>query len=364
MAGDVDGIGLHVLDLARAQLDSGTVRPLVVTCPSARYAHRLRAAGIPLHALPSARLIDVLPWVVRHGLAWGTADLTHLHGHRASQLLLAARSLPGTPRHPLVATCHGFPGGTLRRRLRARAEIASYRHLRLLIATSTEQAARVAATRHHPPVVYVPNGVPLPPERTDSRTHVVPGLPVGVDVVGTVGRHAAEKRHDVFLAACSLIAAERPQTGFVLIGDGPERPRLEALARELGIADRTYFTGMVDDVPAACAGLSLLMHTSDTEGTPRAVLEAMAAGVPVVATAVGGVPALVDDGVTGCLAPRRDPAALARAALALLGDGERARRMGRRGRARVAASFGVAGMAATVESLYRQHVLGRVAAPR
>jgi glycosyltransferase involved in cell wall biosynthesis len=362
MAGDIDGIGLHVLDLARAQIDSGGVRPVVVTCATDRYASRLRDAGVPFHALTSPRLADALPRALMRGLVWEQTQLTHLHGHRASQLLLVARWLPGRHRgHPLVATCHGFPGGSLRRRARARTELASYRHLRLLITTSCVQAAEAEARRHAPPVVYVPNGVAMPPELRGTgggTAFARHRIPAGGDVVGAVGRLAREKRHDVFLDACRLIAGKRPRARFVLMGDGPERQRLEALARVLGIADRTHFTGLVDDVSAACSELSLLMHTSDTEGTPRAVLEAMAAAVPVVATAVGGVPALVENGVTGCLTAPRDTVALARASLGLLADPGRARCMGERGRLRVAASFTISGMAARVEELYRQQVLG------
>jgi glycosyltransferase involved in cell wall biosynthesis len=362
MAGDVDGIGLHVLDLSRAQIDSGSVRPVVVTCASNSYASRLRDAGVPFHALASPRLADALPRALTRGLAWGQTQLTHLHGHRASQLLLVARSLHGRHRgYPVVATCHGFPGGSLRRRVRAHTELASYRHLRLLITTSPAQAASVGARRHAPPVVYVPNGVAMPSELQGAgggTAFARHGIPAGGEVVGAVGRLAREKRHDVFLAACRLIAEERPRARFVLMGEGAEGQRLEELARLLGIADRTHFLGLVDDVPAACSELSLLMHTSDTEGTPRAVLEAMAAGVPVVATAVGGVPALVQDGVTGCLTAPRDSVALARASLALLADPGRARCMGERGRLRVAASFTISGMAVRVEELYRQQALG------
>jgi glycosyltransferase involved in cell wall biosynthesis len=233
-------------------------------------------------------------------------------------------------------------------------ELRSYAALDLLIASNREQVDTVTALRRRPPTVaYVPNGVaPLPPARYAGFLTRY-GVPAGADVVGNVGRLAPEKRQDVFLEACARIVAERPATHAVLLGDGRERQALERLARRLGIADRVHFAGLVEDVPAACAELTLLLHTSDTEGTPRAVVEAMAAGVPVIATAVGGVPDLVDDGRTGVLTQRGDAAALAREAVRLLDQPATRREMGERGRRRAEALFSATTMARRVEDLYR-----------
>lgn len=359
LEGEVDGIGLHVLDLAGAQRAQGTVLPRVVTCPSPAYARRLEAADVPVALLPRAGFVAALSRAAA-GTLVPPCDVLHLHGRRACQLALAASLLPNRAisahllsGHALVATCHGWLSDTVRKRVRRRTELLSYRLLDLLIASSQEQADAVAALRgRRPAVAYVPNGVrpPATPDHSDALSRH--GVPAGVQVVGNVGRLAPEKRQDVFLEACARIVAARPDTHVVLVGEGPARSHLERLARRLGISDRVHFLGFVEDVAAVYVGLSLLMHTSDTEGTPRAVVEAMALGVPVVATAVGGVPDLLDDGVCGVLTPPADPVALAREALRLLVDPAGSREMGERGRHR-AAALSASAMARRVEDLYR-----------
>ena len=364
VGGDVDGIGLHVVDLAEAQLRQGGVRPVVVTCASPPYARRLDRSGVPVCALQSRQLLPAVFGAVRHGLVPADCDLIHLHGFRASQLLLVAGTVRPRliARRPLVATCHGLFRDTRRRRVRRRVELRSYARVGLLVATSPDQVTAVRAAAHPPPAVeYVPNGV-----RTTAATQVAEtsrvrahyGMPPDCDVVAAVGRLAPEKRHDLFLQACAWIAAVRPSAHFVIAGEGPQRDALQRLAHRLGIGDRVHFLGLVDDVAELLSIVTVLLHTSDNEATPRAILEAMAAGVPVVATAVGGVPDLVEDGVTGVLRPRGRPTALADAVVRLLGDVVTRELMGTMGRQRVQARFSMALMAERIEGLYRRHLIG------
>jgi glycosyltransferase involved in cell wall biosynthesis len=360
VSGQVDGIGIHVLELARAQLQEGSVQPLLFSVPTEPYQRRLAGAGVPLVAGRGIRYPVAFADYASLDLRRHGVDLVHLHGYRAVLVVSALRLLGATSwgRLPAVATCHGWVERPLRRRVRNRLERYSYRWLHQLIACSTEQVERLAAARPALPVAYVPNGVPLesmprssPAARSALRARY--GIPPDAAVVAAIGRLSPEKRLDVFLEACRLIVRERPGVHFLVVGEGRERRRLEALARRHRLAAQVHFTGIVDDVPAVCAGLTLLLHTSDTEGTPRAVLEAMAAGVPVVATAVGGVPEMIEHRVDGLLVPRGDPALLARQALWLLATPRAREELGERARARVAAEFTVWSMRRRVEELYR-----------
>jgi glycosyltransferase involved in cell wall biosynthesis len=360
VSGQVDGIGMHVLELARAQLLEGSVQPLLFSAPTEPYARRLVGAGVPVvggrgGTYPGAFVDYTRLDLERHGV-----DLVHLHGYRAVLLVSVLRRLRATSwgRLPAVATCHGWVERPLRRRIRNRLERYSYRWLHQLIACSTEQVERLAAARPALPVAYVPNGVRLeslqrssPTGRSALRARY--GLPPDAEVVAAIGRLSPEKRLDVFVDAAQRILRERPGVHFLVVGEGRERPRLEALVRRRGLTGQVHFTGMVEDVPAVCAGITVLLHASDAEGTPRAVLEAMAAGVPVVATAVGGVPEMIQHRVHGLLVSSGDPAALARQALWLLATPRAREELGDRARARVAAEFTICSMRQRVEDVYR-----------
>jgi glycosyltransferase involved in cell wall biosynthesis len=183
------------------------------------------------------------------------------------------------------------------------------------------------------------------------------GLPEGVPTVGIVGRLVPIKNHVLFLEMAERISATRPDAVFVVAGDGELRSVLEAeAARTLG--DRVRFLGWSTDLPTLYAALDVVVMTSLQEGTPVALIEALAAGRPVVATDVGGVADVVEDGANGFLAASGDAEGLARRVLDLLGDGDRRRSMGETGRAGVAERHSASRVADRTAELY-QEILGR-----
>jgi glycosyltransferase involved in cell wall biosynthesis len=174
--------------------------------------------------------------------------------------------------------------------------------------------------------------------------------------VGIVAHFRDQKDHPTFLRAAREILKGVPSARFQLVGSGVLEPAIRDLAVRLGIAARTEFFGQLDPdaVRAALARFHVSVLTSkNNEGLPNAVLESMAAGRPVVATAVGGIPEVIDDGVTGYLVPPQDPAAVAERVVALLNDPSLAARMGARGRQKVEREFTLAGMVARFHTLYR-----------
>jgi glycosyltransferase involved in cell wall biosynthesis len=150
--------------------------------------------------------------------------------------------------------------------------------------------------------------------------------------VGVVGRLVPEKGVDVFLRAVALVSAAVPAARFVVVGDGPLRAALEDRAVSLGLAGVVTFTGFRPDAPQLIAGLDVLVVPSRSDGSPLVVCEAMAAGIPVVASRVGGLPDLVAHGDSGLLVRPEDPADLARSLVRLLRDPAAAQALGRRGR--------------------------------
>ena len=201
-------------------------------------------------------------------------------------------------------------------------------------------------------IVVIPNGINLRefdrlPAKQQARAALE--LPYDRALIGTVARLDPVKRLDVLLQAMASVKS----VGAVIIGDGPERARLEALRKQLGLVERVRFVGQQSNVPEWLAAMDLFVLSSDWEGMSNALLEAMAASLPVVATAVGGTSGVVD-GVTGLLVPPRDPDALAEAIIALLQDRERAEAMGRAGRERVERYFSVERMVQQTEALYEE----------
>jgi glycosyltransferase involved in cell wall biosynthesis len=171
-------------------------------------------------------------------------------------------------------------------------------------------------------------------------------------VVGSVGRVDHQKQPLDFVRVASVLAREHPDTRFVLVGDGPLTEQVRDEGRRLGVD--VLVTGYRTDAPALAAGMDVFVITSAYEGLGRALTEALASGRPVVATAVNGVPDLVEHGSTGLLARRGDVAGLAEAVGWLLDHPREAAAMGCNGAARARAGFSPAAMCAAIDECYSE----------
>ncbi|HEU4597992.1 MAG TPA: glycosyltransferase [Pyrinomonadaceae bacterium] len=181
------------------------------------------------------------------------------------------------------------------------------------------------------------------------------GVQAGERVILAVGRLSREKGHADLLGALGVLRELNPDLNFKLVvaGDGPERGRLEEAARGLGLAERVVFAGHAGDVRPFYALADALALPSHSEGSPLVLLEAMAEGLPVAATAVGGVPEIVSDGESALLAPPRDAAALAEALRRLLSDAALASRIADEARRRVRSHFTPEDYARALVETYR-----------
>ena len=176
-------------------------------------------------------------------------------------------------------------------------------------------------------LVLVPSGVRLPsPASPGASLRAIVGAQADAPLIGTLAALTAEKRHEDLLAAAGRVLAELPEARFVWLGDGPRRGELERLRGRLGLDSRVHLLGFRPDARALMAQCTVAALVSDLEGLGTALIEAQADGVPVVATAVGGVPEVISDGETGRLVPPRDPGALGAALIEVLRDPEGARR--------------------------------------
>jgi glycosyltransferase involved in cell wall biosynthesis len=180
------------------------------------------------------------------------------------------------------------------------------------------------------------------------------GLPPGGKVVGIMARLFPVKNHALFLQAAAAINQVIRDTRFALVGDGPSRSYLEELSVKLGLSSKVVFFGERQDVGTYLSAFDIAVLTSETEGCPNSLLEAMALGKPVVATDVGGNREVVQHGETGFLVPSGNAEALANAIIALLQSPETAKAMGQRARKRVTTQFSVNRMVQQYQSLYEE----------
>ena len=169
-----------------------------------------------------------------------------------------------------------------------------------------------------------------------------------------VGRLSDQKAPQDFVKACHFVARRHPHVSFLLVGDGPLRPEVERLARELGIAEEFVITGIRNDVHEILSVADVLALSSLWEGLPRIIPEGMAAGKPLVITAVDGSKEGIVEGVTGFLVPPREPKRMAEKIVQLLEDRELAKRMGEEGKRRVYPEFCVDHMVKRIEQVYEE----------
>jgi glycosyltransferase involved in cell wall biosynthesis len=318
-------------------------------CATPAIAARLEAAGARATVAPLRHQLD-LAGARRMRRALAGVDVVHAQDRRAG---LWTRLLP--PAHAVVVfTVHGLPepylpppAGAERPGLRARLayRVVDARLARRADAVITVSHAveRELVTRLGWPadrITVIPNGVAL-----GAR------LPRHGELVGTLTSFAPVKGLGVFLEAAAVLAAARPATRFALYGTGPEAAALQAQARAFGLDGAVRFPGHTAS-RTALATMSVLVLSSYMENSPLALLEAMTAGVPVVATRVGGVPELVPEG-TGLLVAPGDPAALAAAIGRLLDDPALAREQADAARAHIERGGGADAMVARTLDLYQ-----------
>jgi glycosyltransferase involved in cell wall biosynthesis len=199
----------------------------------------------------------------------------------------------------------------------------------------------------------IPNAVPAPvPAGHDVRAEL--GIPASAPVVVTVCQLRPEKAVEVLVESAALLRDRHPELRVLVAGEGAERGRLESLIKELGLADTVLLLGTRRDVPDILVAADVTVCCSDFEGTPLSVMEYMGAGKPVVATRVGGLPEVVQDGVHGLLVEPRDPVGLADALARLLEEEPLRRRLGEAARIRQQTTFDLDAAVRRIEELYDQ----------
>lgn len=344
--------GERYLELLATHLDRKRFRLEVIVPGEGALGPLLTSLGVSVHRVDLSRL-------VRPGAIGELArllrrlrpDLLQSHGARSN---FYARVAGRLARVPVLSTVHNslrdYPVAPARR-----VAYLAVDRLTLPLASRVLCVAQALAREYGPRAVVIHNGIDLarfdPAAVSRAAARRALALDAGA-VIGFVGRLTAQKDPLTFLRVVAAVRADVPGLQALVVGDGPLREAVQREIARLGLEGICRLTGVRRDIPAVLGAMDLFVLSSVSEGFPFAVLEAMAMERPVVATAVNGVSELVEDGVSGLLAPPGDPRALAGAALALLNEPERAQALGRAARARVAERFSVARMVERTQALY------------
>jgi glycosyltransferase involved in cell wall biosynthesis len=320
----------------------------VVSRPGGRILERAREVGFATFAVDMRGAAD-FPAILklRRLMRDLRADVVNTHSGRDTQLAgMAARSLARRPR--IVRTRHLALPITSRFTYSVLPDkvVAVSRFVRDYLVSAGIPAGRVAA---------VPTGIDLgryAPEPGGGTLRHELGLSDAAALIGTVAILRAKKGHADLLRAAPSILERFPDTHFVIAGDGPQTDNLRRLIGELGLGERVHMLGLRRDVMNVLQSLDLFVLPTHQEALGTAFIEAGAMGLPVVATAVDGVPEVVADGETGVLVPPKDPGALAAAILPFLADPARRRQFGDAAKRRVGREFSREVMAERMERLY------------
>ena len=338
-----------------SRIDRSRYIPSVVSLSPGAAARRIAALGVPVVVIDepddavavgalTAHLVDIRP------------DILHNHMYRA-ELVGTRASIAlgaiGMRRPYVVSTVHSS-------RVREPEDREELRRLTprmdRLIAVSRAMVEKIHDEgRAGAPVDLVYNGVDL--HRYDHQEPCCTlgeeyGMEPGSPIVGVVARLEAEKGHRTLLEAWPEVLRRVPEAYLLIVGEGHLRADLERMAADLGIARRVVFAGRRDDIPAVTAALDVAVLPSYREAQGLVVLEAMALSRPIVATRVGGIPEMIEDGVSGLLVPPHDAPALADAIVRLLLDHPLADTIARRGHDVVHDRFSVEFMVRAIEDIY------------
>lgn len=326
--GDEDGVTPFTAEAKRVEL------PVHVVRGSNRYDPRL--IGRVINLVKSLKI-----------------DIVHAHEVKSDVITYLAAQFHAVP---IVTTLHGWIGNGLKQRALIALDKRIVRGFDRVIAVSRRiEHELVAAGMPSDKICLVHNAIVVERyRRTGQRGMLskVIGRPISPPVVASIGRLSHEKGHADLIEAMGIVHKGGHKVSLVLIGDGPERPKLFQQIKSLGLEDSVHLPGYINDPQRLLEEIDLMVLPSHTEGLPNAALEALLMEVPVLATRVGGTPEVITDGETGRLVSAHSPEELAAGILEFLADPESWKRMANRGRDAVKANFDFQARTRRLESIY------------
>jgi glycosyltransferase involved in cell wall biosynthesis len=358
--GEFGGAEQHILELLEI-LSRHSVDPVVVCFYNATFAEELRKRNIRVIVLDTYgrfdfRLIQGLARVFQEE----KPDLIHSHGVKANFFCrLAARSLP---RVPIITTIHSvlrydYPN-PLAYFLASRMELwtRKWNDHYIAISNSIKQSLEADGVKPQE-ITLIHHGIPIEEFQVEEETSAIRaslGVPEDAFVIGTVSRLVAVKGLTDLMQAFILLADEHPHIHWLVIGDGPEKETLQAMAREANVDTRVHFAGFRQDVPRCLQAMDVFISPSYSEGLGLSLLEAMAAKKPVISTMVGGISDFLVDYLNGLVIPTKNPEEIKQNILILMEDESLRVKLAEAGHLTVKKEYTLTHMAMKTKELYRK----------
>ena len=347
-----------LLNLCASQEAAGCRNSLLlfynVHVPNVEFYERARRRGISVRMVHCRGRAD---WgavrEIKQYIAEDGIDLLHTHGYKADLYGYVAARGAGKP---IVATCHNWLGGTAALGIYNRLDRMVLKRFNSVAAVSEGVRERLLKSRiAAEKIKVIANGIDVD---AFGRGHSLPELRgASGKVIGVVARLDLQKGFQSLLDAVGQLGERFPSLKVVVVGEGPDRGVIEQMIEQKGLRDKIMLAGGRSDMGNVYASMDIFVLPSLNEGLPMTVLEAMAASKPVIATRVGAIPRLIEEGKNGLLVNPGDAAALRDAIARLLGDDDLCRRMAARGHESVAENYTAGAMARQYRAMYDE-VLG------
>ena len=328
---------------------------------------KARAKGLTFYEIEERGKLDfqvlcaLREIVIRHGV-----NIIHAHDYKSDLFAYLLKWLL-PEQFAVISTAHAWVMVGLKGELYRRLDLSLMRRFDHLIAVShATRAEMVNAGIPANLVSVIHNGIDTDvwsPKRASGTFREELGLGLAFPVIGYVGRIMPEKDLETWLRAAMLVGERIPQARFVLVGEGKDNGtlgNLKRLANKFGIADRTYFPGYRSDVISVYAAFDLFLLSSRREGLPNSILEAMAMGIPVVATDIGGTKELIVAGESGYMVAEGDAAGMARAMIDLICNEHLRKSVGRAAQRRIEEKFSFVSRLRRIETLYEKVLARRI----
>lgn len=352
---NVAGAQMVLFNLTKGLLERGNYCPLICTTAWGALADEAEKIGIRVLLLNQDRVFDT-SLITELGSLIRKSKISIVHSHMWSANLYSGILFALTKKPIFIVTEHGRH--TLKKKRRILMNRFIVKEADAVITVSDQLRKDMIDFGKVSPnkITTIENGIDLNRfngnrlDRKEIRKKL--DLEISTPVIGIVGNLTEVKGHRYFLEAASVISKHKPDARFLIVGDGVLREQLENQAHRLGIAQKVSFLGRRSDVPEILSALDVFVLSSEFEGIPNALLEAMAMGKPVVATKVGGVPEIVEDGYTGITVSPKNSLTLAEAITRLLKDNMLSMQMGYKASKVIRERFNVSLMVDRYEALY------------